>query len=41
MEVPFFTHISTARSLSSIWVHELVVKDIVGKDYKGPRDDGN
>lgn len=29
-----FTHILTARSLSIIWFHELVVEDIVGRDYK-------
>lgn len=31
-----FTHILTARSLSIIWFHELVVEDIVGRDYKDP-----
>lgn len=31
-----FTHILTARSLSIIRFHELVVEDLVGRDYKDP-----
>lgn len=36
MGVLFSLTFSLARSLSIIRFHELVVEDIVGRDYKGP-----